>query len=92
MNFAEEPVYFMRHVILIITFSFAVFISNYFGQSVTSMSAELPKAAYASLWYEQDMTFKKDFKAFLIYLNDDIVFEIKGVYRVDLENVVQVSF
>jgi hypothetical protein len=28
----------------------------------------------------------------LIYLNDEIVFEIKGVYRVDLENVVQVSF
>jgi hypothetical protein len=91
MNFTEEPMYFMRYVIIIITFLFSAFISNYSGQSVTSMSAELSKAAYGSLWYEQDMKFQKDFKAFLIYLDDEIVFEIKGIYRVDLENFVQVK-
>jgi hypothetical protein len=91
MNFAEQPVYFMRDVVLIISFSFAVLIFNYFGQSVTSMNNELSKAAYGSLWYEQDMKFKRVFKAFLIYLDDEIVFEIKGIYRVDLENFVQVK-
>jgi hypothetical protein len=64
---------------------FSLFISNYFGQSVTSMSEELSEAAYGSLWYEQDMKFKKDFKAFLIYVNQEIVFEIRGIFRVDLE-------
>jgi hypothetical protein len=66
----------------------SLLISNYFGQCVTSMSEELSEAAYGSLWYEQDMKFKKDFKAFLIYLDDEIKFEIKGIFRVDLENFV----
>jgi hypothetical protein len=52
---------------------------------VTSTSEELSEAAYGSLWYEQDMKFKKDLKAFFIYLNDEIKFEIKGIFRVDLE-------
>jgi hypothetical protein len=63
----------------------SLFMSNYFGQTVTSMAEELSEAAYGSLWYEQDMKFKKDFKTFLIYLDQEIVFEIKGVFRVDLE-------
>ncbi len=54
------------------------------------MSAELSEAAYGSLWYEQDMKFKKDFKAFLIYLDDEIVFEIEGIFRVDLDNFLKV--
>jgi hypothetical protein len=54
------------------------------------MNSELSEAAYGSLWYEQDMQFKKDFKAFLIYLDDEIVFEIKGIFRVDLDNFVKV--
>ncbi len=49
------------------------------------MSEELSEAAYGSLWYEQDLKFKKDFKAFLIYLDQEIVFQIKGIFRVDLE-------
>jgi hypothetical protein len=83
--------YFMMNFALIASVSFAVLVSNYFGQSVRSMSEELSEAAYGSLWYEQDMKFKKDFKAFL-YLNDGIAFEIKGVFRVDLENIVTVIF
>ncbi len=75
-------------VLMAATASFSLLISNYFGQCVTSMNSELSEAAYGSLWYEQDMKFKKDFKAFLIYLDDEIVFEIKGIYRVDLENFV----
>jgi hypothetical protein len=73
-----------------ITATSAILFSNYYGQCVTSMGEELSEAAYGSLWYEQDMKFKKDFKAFLIYLDDGIVFEIKGIYRVDLENFVKV--
>jgi hypothetical protein len=75
----------MAQFLLTSFLAFSLFISNYFGQSVTSMSEELSEAAYGSLWYEQDMKFKKDFKAFLIYLNQEIVFEIKGIFRVDLE-------
>ncbi len=52
------------------------------------MSEELSQAAYGSLWYDQDMKFKKDFKAFLIYLDQEVVFEIEGIFRVDLENFV----
>jgi hypothetical protein len=81
----------MRQFLLILIVSFTVLIANFGGQCVTSMSEELSKAAYGSLWYEQDMKFKKDFKAFLIYLDDGIVFEIKGIYRVDLEYFVIVS-
>jgi hypothetical protein len=68
---------FMTQFGVLMAASFSLLISNYFGQCVTS-----------TLWYEQDMKFKKDFKAFLIYLNDEIVFEIKGIFRVDLENFV----
>jgi hypothetical protein len=81
----ENPIYFMANFFLIMAASFALLISNYFGQTVTSMSEELSEAAYGSLWYEQDMKFKKDFKVFLIYLDDGIVFEIKGIFRVNLE-------
>jgi hypothetical protein len=82
---------FMTQFGVLMAASFSLLISNYFGQCVTSMSKELSEAAYGSLWYEQDMKFKKDFKAFLIYLDDGIVFEIKGIFRVDLENFVIVS-
>jgi hypothetical protein len=85
MNFSDEPIYFMRQLLLILIVSFTVLIANFGGQCVTSMSEELSEAAYGSLWYEQDMKFKKDFKAFLIYLNQEVVFEIRGIYRVDLE-------
>jgi hypothetical protein len=81
----------MRQFLLILIVSFTVLIANFGGQCVTSMSEELSEAAYGSLWYEQDMQFKKDFKAFLIYLDDEIVFEIKGIYRVDLEYFVIVK-
>jgi hypothetical protein len=91
MNFTDEPVYFMRQFYLLILVSLTVLIANFGGQCVTSMSEELSEAAYGSLWYEQDMQFKKDFKAFLIYLDDGIVFEIKGIFRVDLEYFVIVS-
>jgi hypothetical protein len=91
MHFTEEPVYFMRQLILILAVSFGALIPNYYGQRVTSMSAELSEAAYGSLWYEQDMKFKKDFKTFLIYLDDEIVFEIKGIFQMDLENFVMVK-
>jgi hypothetical protein len=91
MNFTDEPTFFIRQLYLVTLVSFALLFSNYFGQSVTSMSEELSEAAYGSLWYEQDMKFKKDFKAFLTYLNQEIVFEIKGIYRVDLEYFVIVS-
>jgi hypothetical protein len=76
---------FMAQFLVMTFVAFSLLISNFFGQTVTSMSEELSEAAYGSLWYEQDMKFKKDFKAFLIYLNDGIVFEIKGIFRVDLE-------
>jgi hypothetical protein len=72
------------------TASFSILSSNYYAQSITSMSEELSEAAFGSLWYEQDMRFKKDFKAFLIYLDQEIVFEIKEVYRVDMVNFVKV--
>jgi hypothetical protein len=78
----------MRSSLLMMIAFLSLLISNYFGQTVTSMSEELSEAAYGSLWYEQDMKFKKDFKAFLIYLDDGIKFEIKGIFRVDLENFV----
>jgi hypothetical protein len=91
MNFTDEPVYFMRQFYLLILVSLTVLIANFGGQCVTSMSEELSEAAYGSLWYEQDMKFKKDLKAFLICLNQEIVFEIKGIFRVDLEYFVIVS-
>ncbi len=85
MNFSDEPTFFIRQLYLLTLVSLSLLFSNYFGQTVTSMSEELSEAAYGSLWYEQDMKFKKDFKAFLIYLNQEIVFEIRGIFRVDLE-------
>ncbi len=88
MHFTEEPMYFMRQLILILIVSFSAMIPNFYGQRVTSMSEKLSEAAYGSLWYEQDMQFKKDFKAFLIYLDDEIKFEIKGIFKMDLENFV----
>jgi hypothetical protein len=91
MHFTEEPMYFMRQLILILAVSFGALIPNYYGQSVTSMSEELSEAAYGSLWYEQDMQFKKDFKAFLIYLDNEIVFEIRGIFQMNLENFVMVK-
>jgi hypothetical protein len=90
MHFTDEPTNFLKQLFMMITATSAILFSNYYGQCVTSMSKDLSEAAYGSLWYEQDMKFKKDFKAFLIYLDQEIVFEIKGIYRVDLENFVKV--
>jgi hypothetical protein len=60
MHFSGEPMYFMRQLILILAVSFGALIPNFYGQFVTSMSEELSEVAYGSMWYEQDMEFKKD--------------------------------